>query len=179
MSISYFIARTNYIFYGMIIDFLIVLDQHIPLDFYCAISLKQQSVDRNVPPLWHINLITRQLVFALCFQRSNKYQFKSLDLTRLMLMNHDLSLSRWACKPFCLCCILSSCIDFQCYRMHINLVNIWGRGLHSQTNMIYFFAVVWSSYIMWWQTYTASNIKLCRETLWQVVNFLYCCVLCI
>jgi len=26
--------------------------------------------------------------------------------------------------------------------MHINLVNIWGRGLHSQTNMIYFFAVV-------------------------------------
>jgi len=51
MSISYIIARTNYIFYEMIIDFLIVLDQHTLLDFYCAISLKQQSVDRNVPPL--------------------------------------------------------------------------------------------------------------------------------
>jgi len=78
MSISYIIARTNYIFYEMIIDFLIVLDQHTALDFYCAISLKQQSVDINVPPLWHINLITRQLVFALGSQRSNKYQFNSL-----------------------------------------------------------------------------------------------------
>jgi len=26
--------------------------------------------------------------------------------------------------------------------MHTNLVNFWGRGLQSQTNMIYFFAVV-------------------------------------
>jgi len=26
--------------------------------------------------------------------------------------------------------------------MHVNGVNIWGKGLQSQTNMIYFFAVV-------------------------------------
>ena len=31
-----------------------VLDQHAKLDFYSASSLKQQSVDRYVVPLWHI-----------------------------------------------------------------------------------------------------------------------------
>ena len=35
------------------------------LDFYCASSLKQQSVGRHVPPLEHIILILNQPVFAL------------------------------------------------------------------------------------------------------------------
>ena len=35
------------------------------LDFYCASSLKQQSVGRHVPPLEHIILIPNQPVFAL------------------------------------------------------------------------------------------------------------------
>ena len=30
------------------------VDQHACLDFYSAISLKQQSTDRHVPPLGHI-----------------------------------------------------------------------------------------------------------------------------
>ena len=34
-----------------------VLDQHAELDFYSASSLKQQSADRHVAPLWHIILI--------------------------------------------------------------------------------------------------------------------------
>jgi len=35
------------------------------LDFYSAISLKQQSADRHVAPLGHIFLIPRQPVFSL------------------------------------------------------------------------------------------------------------------
>jgi hypothetical protein len=42
-----------------------VLDQHAELDFYSAISLKQQSMGRHVAPLGHIILIPRQPVFAL------------------------------------------------------------------------------------------------------------------
>ena len=42
-----------------------VLDQHTELDFYCASSLKQQSVGRHVAPLGHIILIPSQPVFAL------------------------------------------------------------------------------------------------------------------
>ena len=42
-----------------------VLDQHPELDLYNASSLKQQSADRHVAPLWHIILITSQPVFAL------------------------------------------------------------------------------------------------------------------
>ena len=34
-----------------------VLDQHAELDFYSAISLKQQSRNRHAAPLWHIILI--------------------------------------------------------------------------------------------------------------------------
>ena len=41
-----------------------VLDQHAELDFYSASSLKQQSADRHVAPLWHIILILSQPVFA-------------------------------------------------------------------------------------------------------------------
>jgi hypothetical protein len=41
-----------------------VLDQHAELDFYSASSLKQQSTDRHVAPLWHIILILSQPVFA-------------------------------------------------------------------------------------------------------------------
>ena len=40
-------------------------DQHDKLDFYSASSLKQQSADRHVAPLGHINLILNQPVFAL------------------------------------------------------------------------------------------------------------------
>ena len=35
------------------------------LDFYSAISLKQQSEDRYIVPLWHIILIPSHPVFAL------------------------------------------------------------------------------------------------------------------
>jgi hypothetical protein len=42
-----------------------VLDQHAELDFYCASSLKQQSVGWHVTPLGHIILILSQPVFAL------------------------------------------------------------------------------------------------------------------
>jgi hypothetical protein len=35
------------------------------MDFYCASSRKQQSVDRHVAPLGHIILISSQAVFAL------------------------------------------------------------------------------------------------------------------
>ena len=42
-----------------------VLDQHAELDFNSASSLKQQSADRHVAPLWHIILMTSQPVFAL------------------------------------------------------------------------------------------------------------------
>ena len=41
-----------------------VLDQEAELDFYSAISLKQQYLDRHVTPLVHIILIPSQLVFA-------------------------------------------------------------------------------------------------------------------
>jgi hypothetical protein len=42
-----------------------VLDQHAELEFYSAISLKQQSTGRHVVPLGHIILIPNQPVFAL------------------------------------------------------------------------------------------------------------------
>ena len=43
-----------------------VLDQHaLQLDFYSAISLKQQSMDRHVTLLGHIILILSQQIFAL------------------------------------------------------------------------------------------------------------------
>jgi hypothetical protein len=42
-----------------------VLDQHAELDFYEAISLKQESTGKHVTPLWHIILIQSQPVFAL------------------------------------------------------------------------------------------------------------------
>jgi hypothetical protein len=41
------------------------LDQHAELDFYSASSLKQQSADEHIVPLWHIVLIPSQPVFAL------------------------------------------------------------------------------------------------------------------
>ena len=46
-------------------DVRFVLDQHGKLDFYSASSLKQQSADRHVAPLWHIILIPSQPVFLL------------------------------------------------------------------------------------------------------------------
>jgi hypothetical protein len=42
-----------------------VLDQHALLDFHSDSSLKQQSANRHVTPLWHIILIPSQPVFAL------------------------------------------------------------------------------------------------------------------
>jgi len=42
-----------------------VLDQHVQLDFYSTSSLKQQSVDRHLTPLWYIIIISSQPVFAL------------------------------------------------------------------------------------------------------------------
>jgi len=58
------VARTSCIqSYGN--EVRVVLDHHVLLDFYSAISLKQQSVGRHVTPLEHIILITSQPVFAL------------------------------------------------------------------------------------------------------------------
>ena len=42
-----------------------MMDQHAELDFYSARSLKQQSADRYVAPLGHINLIPSKQVFAI------------------------------------------------------------------------------------------------------------------
>jgi hypothetical protein len=42
-----------------------MMDQHAELDFYSAISLKQQYTGWHVVPLGHIILIHRQPVFAL------------------------------------------------------------------------------------------------------------------
>jgi hypothetical protein len=56
-------------------DVRFVLDQHTWFDFYSAIALKQQSMDRPVVPLGHIILIPRQPVFALspeCCVRSGE-----------------------------------------------------------------------------------------------------------
>ena len=46
-------------------DVRFVLDQHAKLDFYSANSLKQQSADRHVALLGHINLIPMQYIFDL------------------------------------------------------------------------------------------------------------------
>jgi hypothetical protein len=43
----------------------LVIEQQAYLDFYSTTSLKQQSEDRRVTQLVHINLIPRQPVFAL------------------------------------------------------------------------------------------------------------------
>jgi hypothetical protein len=59
-----FIARTNYIQRDYN-DVRFVQDQHGKLDFYGAISLKQQSTDRHVAQRGHIILIPIQPVFAL------------------------------------------------------------------------------------------------------------------
>ena len=40
------------------------LDQHAELDFYSASWLKQQSADRNVAPIRHINLTPSKHVFV-------------------------------------------------------------------------------------------------------------------
>jgi hypothetical protein len=45
-----------------------VLDQLAELDFYSASTLKQQSVDRHVAPLWHINLITTIILSYITLQ---------------------------------------------------------------------------------------------------------------
>ena len=42
-----------------------VLDQHAYLNFHSANSLNQQSADKYVASLGHINLIPSQPVFAL------------------------------------------------------------------------------------------------------------------
>jgi len=44
-------------------DIRFVLDQHAYI--YCASSLKQQSTDRHVAPLWHTILIPSQQVLLL------------------------------------------------------------------------------------------------------------------
>jgi hypothetical protein len=61
---SHIMARTSYIQWNDD-DICFVLDQHADLDFYSAISLKQQSAGRHVAPLWHIILIPSQQVFVL------------------------------------------------------------------------------------------------------------------
>jgi hypothetical protein len=65
----------------MIDEVRFALDQHTELDFYSAISPKQQSAGRHVAPLGHIILIPSQPVFALspycCVisGEASKYQF--------------------------------------------------------------------------------------------------------
>ena len=62
---SYIKVRTSYIQWNDDGDFHFELDQHAELDFYSAISLKQQSAGRHVASLGHIILIPSQPVFAL------------------------------------------------------------------------------------------------------------------
>ena len=61
---SYIMARTSNIQWDDN-DIRFVLDQHAELVFFSAISLKQQSTDRHVAPIWPIILISSQPVFAL------------------------------------------------------------------------------------------------------------------
>ena len=46
-------------------DVQFVLNQHTYLEFYSASSLKQQSVDKHVIPLWHIIFRANQSLFFL------------------------------------------------------------------------------------------------------------------
>jgi hypothetical protein len=72
---------------------------------------------------------------------------------------------------------MSSCILYKYYRIQINGANINEVAVY-RAKLIYFISFQLYdvlSYIMWWQTwadrpYNASNIKLFRETLWQVDN---------
>jgi hypothetical protein len=57
-------ARTSYIS-ELLMEVHFVLDKHAYLDFYSAISLKQQSAGRHVVLLRHIILIPSQPVFVL------------------------------------------------------------------------------------------------------------------
>ena len=59
----YIMARQVIFWWDDVVFF--VLDQHTELDFDTARSLKQQSADRCVIPIWHIILIPSQSVFAL------------------------------------------------------------------------------------------------------------------
>ena len=65
----YIMLRTNYIHLYITDDdddnVRFVLDQYPELNFYCANSLKQQSVGKHVTHLGHIILIPSQPVFAL------------------------------------------------------------------------------------------------------------------
>jgi hypothetical protein len=62
-------------------------DQHAELDFYSALSPKQQSAGRHVAPLGHIILIPSQPIFALspycCVisGEASKYHFLPLLFT--------------------------------------------------------------------------------------------------
>ena len=47
------------------VDVRFVLDQNAKLDFYSAMSLKQQYAGRNVAPFGHIILIPNQTIFVL------------------------------------------------------------------------------------------------------------------
>ena len=65
-----------------------------PMDFYSAISLKQQSVDRHVTPLNYPDSDPTSLCsFSLmlhALRRSNKYQFYSFWFDRIRARSHDL-----------------------------------------------------------------------------------------
>jgi hypothetical protein len=55
-------------FQWIVTEIRFVLDQHAGLDFYNSSSLKQQSADKHVAPLWHVILIPSQQVFALTLE---------------------------------------------------------------------------------------------------------------
>ena len=62
---DYVMARTSYIRRDYDEDVCFILEQHTQLDFYSAISVKQQSVVKHVAPSGHIVLIPSQSVLAL------------------------------------------------------------------------------------------------------------------
>jgi hypothetical protein len=62
---------------SQIVEIRFALDQHAELDFYSAISSKQQSAGRHVAPLGHIILIPSQPVFALSPNHSLTPVYKS------------------------------------------------------------------------------------------------------
>ena len=74
----------------------------IQMHFYSASSLKQQSMDRHVTPLYPDFRPTSLCSYSLILhaqKRSSKYQFHRLWFDMIGGGTHDLLHSRQACKP--------------------------------------------------------------------------------
>ena len=93
---SYITTRTSYFS-----EVRFILDQHSYLDFYSASSLKQQSADRHVAPLGHIDLIQSQPVLLslhIWCMLSKEVARTNVIVFRLT-STHDLPYSRSTITP--------------------------------------------------------------------------------